>query len=388
MLKYYRRLISTTSLLLIAWSLSLSPASYADTEKEYQQRLKELASTIKQLQGELKKTKTSRNELQESLQRSEEEIGSLSKKVENIKEALAREKKRLSQLKSRRYELEQQRKQQQAYIEQSIRQSYQLGRQSQVKLLLNQEEPHRISRLIRYHDYMVSAHQERVSTYLELVGQLNQLEPSLLAASQQLERTRQQLSAQQQQRQSKQNERKRALSQLNRALKTQGQALSQLTLDRKRLQDLLDEATEVLANLTLPSDAKAFKTVRGRLPLPTKGKIIHRYGSTQSDGQLKSNGLFIANRAGAKIVSVHHGRVIFSDYLRGHGLLLIIDHGDGYMSLYAHNQTLLKDIGDWVSSGEKIATVGNSGGQQQAGLYFEIRHQGRPQNPQPWLTKG
>ncbi len=375
-------------LLIISGLLLISSTSLGDTEKEYQQRLKELATTIGKLQDELKSAKSSKDKLQQSLQQSEEEIGTLSKKVETIKEALAREKKQLSQLKTQRNELEQQRKQQQAHMGHGIRQAYQLGRQSQIKLLLNQEEPHRVSRLLRYHDYVVSAHQDKVNAYLSTIEQLNSLEPAIVSSKQRLEKSHQQLLDQQQQLQSSQKQRQQSLSRLNGELKTKGLALSQLSLDQQRLQDLLDEATQALANLTLPKNTKAFKKVRGRLPLPTKGKITHRYGSTQFDGQLKRNGIFIANRSGAKVVSVHYGRVIFSDYLRGHGLLLIIDHGDGYMSLYAHNQTLLKEIGDWVSSGETIATIGNSGGQQQTGLYFEIRHKGRPQNPQPWLARG
>ena len=149
---------------------------------------------------------------------------------------------------------------------------------------------------------------------------------------------------------------------------------------------LLDEVTTSLANLQLPSDAILFKKLRGKLPKPVKGKTLHNYGSYRSSSQLTWNGVFYGDSLGSDVAAVHYGRVIFSDYLKGHGLLLIVDHGDGYMSLYAHNQTLYKEIGDWVSSKEVIAAVGNSGGLENPGLYFEIRYQGRPQDPRRWLV--
>ena len=301
---------------------------------------------------------------------------------------MAREKKQLSQLRSQRSKLEQQRQDQQHHIGNAIRQAHQLGQQSHVKLLLNQESPLQLSRLLRYHDYIVMAHQDKVSAYLETISELNGIEPDIVAATEKLQRQQDSLNQRQQQLQTAQQQRIGTLKQINRKLSSKGTAINQLKLDQQRLQKLLDEATQALANLSLPSDAKPFKRAKGQLPQPTPGNIIHQYGSTRFDGKLRWNGIFIANKTGAKVISVHHGRVIFSDYLRGQGLLLVVDHGNGYMSLYAHNQTLLKDIGDWVSSGETIATVGNSGGQQRAGLYFEIRHQGQPQNPKQWLKNG
>lgn len=132
---------------------------------------------------------------------------------------------------------------------------------------------------------------------------------------------------------------------------------------------------------------RPFKELKGKLPWPTQGKIIKQFGSARATNKVRWQGLMIASDEGAPVHAVHHGRVVFADYLRGHGLLLIIDHGDSFLSLYAHNQMLYKEIGDWVSAGEEIATVGQSGGQDQAGLYFELRHQGKPTNPNSWLKK-
>lgn len=381
------RLLPIIAVLLFAVMPSASNNSYAETEAEYQQRLIELSNAIKALQAELNNTKNTQNELQQSLQQSEENIAETTKKVNNIKEALAREKKRLNQLQSQRTELEQQQQQQEQYIAQAIGQTHRLGQQGPLKLLLNQENPERVARLMQYHRYIVDSHQEKISHFIETLNALKNIEKDIISTTHTLEKNQTQLQQRQKTLQSAQRQRRSALNAVKQSLKQKGRQLSTLSADRQRLQTLLDEAINQLSELILPNNAETFTQAKGKLPLPTQGKILFSFGSSQFDGQLKRNGIFIRNQAGANVVSVHHGRVIFSDYLRGHGLLLIIDHGDGYMSLYAHNQTLLKDIGDWTDTGEKIATVGNSGGQLQNGLYFEIRHKGRPQNPKPWLRK-
>ncbi len=360
----------------------------AQSEKDYEEQLKALSVTIAKLQKELAKTKTSKDKLQQSLQTSEEEIGTLTKKIQSIKEALNREKKQLNQHQEQRADLEQSRQKQQTQINRIIRQAYLLGRQSQVKLMLNQEEPYRVTRMLRYHDYIIGAHKERMDEYLDTIRKINAIETTITAATEKLESKQRQLNGQYQELKDSQSQRLATLKSLTREIRKKGGSLSKLQGDHERLERLLEQATQALSKLILPGDAKPFRTARGKLPFPAKGRITRNYGTPRLNGKLRWNGLFITGKSGSQVVSVHHGRVIFSDYLRGHGLLLIIDHGDGYMSLYAHNQTLLKETGDWVRSNDPVATVGNTGGQAQAGLYFEIRHNGKPQNPKPWLSSG
>jgi septal ring factor EnvC (AmiA/AmiB activator) len=121
------------------------------------------------------------------------------------------------------------------------------------------------------------------------------------------------------------------------------------------------------------------------LSWPTDGQVVKRFGDPRADGRLKWQGIILSAPAGSDVRAVYNGRVIFSDWLDGMGLLLIIEHGDGYMSLYAHNQDLLKEVGEWVEPGEMIAHVGDSGGRAAAGLYFEIRKNGEPVNPGQWF---
>lgn len=376
-----------------AWLVSLSALiTYsfelrAETEAEYQQRLQALSETIETLQSELRSTKNDKDKLQTSLRASEEKQAELAKKIVRIKEALAREKKQLAQLQRQRVELDNAKKLQQQGIDLSLRQAYKMGQHSQLKLLLNQETGAQTGRLTRYHQYIVQARQTAIDDYNSTLSQLSTVEQKIQASSEQLTQQQQSLNKQQRTLRSTQKQRLSVMKKIQQSLSNQDKQLSKLNADQLRLQTLLDEATKALSNLNLLGDTTPFKDLRGQLPYPAQGKVLQAYGKPQFGGKLKRNGVLIGSDMGSDVVAVHYGRVIFADYLRGQGLLLIIDHGDGYMSLYGHNETLLKAVGEWVTAGEKIATVGNSGGQAQIGLYFEIRRKGTPINPQPWLAR-
>lgn len=372
-------------LLIVALAILWLPlASAQDSEAEYEAKLRELQSTIAELKNELGKVKSSRDNLQNDLQGTEVNIGKLHKKIERLKGELASQKKQLTQLQRQRAELRQQRRDQQQHIAEHINAAYRLGQQSQLKLLLNQQHPDTVARTLKYYRYILDARNEQIDAYLDVIAELDTLEPRILRKNQQLENNKQTLQAQYQQLRSKQNERQRTLKQLRQSINNKDQQLRQLDRDKRHLEQLLEEVTAAIANLNLNSDGEPFAKRKGKMPFPVKGKITNRFGGNRLEGKLQWEGLRIAASEGAPVNAIHHGRVVFSDYLKSHGLLLIVDHGDGYMSLYANNQTLLKDIGDWVSSGEEIARVGNSGGQASNGLYFEIRRQGKPVNPSRW----
>lgn len=372
---------------ILSLLVAYSALSHGETEAEYQQRLQALSASIEALQKELRSTKNDKDKLQASLRKSEEKQATLAKRIVRIKEALDREKKRLAQLQRQRVELENAKTQQQSGINDSIRQAYKMGQSSALQLLLNQEDPATTHRLTRYHRYIIAERQQVISDYNATLDKLRTIETDINESTQTLTEQQQALQQQQQALRSTQKNRLAVIKKMRRSLTSQEQQLTSLTADQQRLQTLLDEATSALANITLPENTRPFADLRGKLPFPTQGNISQHYGRPQFGGKLKRNGILVGNTMGADVVSVHYGRVIFADYLRGHGLLLIVDHGDGYMSLYGHNETLLKAVGEWVGAGEKIATVGNSGGQTQVGLYFEIRHKGAPINPQPWLAK-
>lgn len=362
-----------------------APALAADDAAEYQKKLEALRDNIEQLKKELDEVKGQRGQLQKDLEKSETHIGELEEKVETIGDEIKAQDADLQSLQQRQRELESSRQVQRTQIASQVRSAYQSGPQSPLRLLLNQQSPERITRLSKYHDYLLAARNDKLKSYLATLAKLDQLEPEIIARRDSLRERRDQLSERQRQLNAQQQERTATLAKLAKVIDSKDAKLVAERQDGKRLQALLDEMTATIGQAA-PAGA-AFSGLRGKLPWPADGKLRHRYGSDRVGNQLAWEGVVIDARAGSPVLAVHSGRVIFAEYLRGHGLLIIVDHGEGYMSLYAHNQTLLKRPGDRVNGGEVIARVGNSGGQSYSGLYFEIRHNGQPTNPSTWLAR-
>lgn len=392
----WRFFASTNNLVfngLLCVVLTLASTSYADEKAE----MAKLQKEIEALQQELKNVQGTRSSLQKELEKSETQINTLQKKASEINKQLKEQDKELEQLKNERSQLEQARKNQQAQIAEQMRAAHKLGEQSEVKVLLNQESPDQLSRIMKYHSYFMAAHTTKMQAYLDTITRIDALTPEIEKKTLELGNIQAELDAQRAQLKTIHNQRQQALAKVNGQLKNKSQELNQLNEDRRRLQALLERVTKRVATtgainspsyVPLPKGGEKFSLRRGRLPWPTQGSMIHRFGSARIAGQMNWNGAYIAAPMGNTVVAVHHGRVVFADYFGAHGLLVIVDHGEGYLSLYAHNQNLLKKAGEPVRAGEAIANVGNSGGQASAGLYFEIRHNGKPIDPGSWLARG
>lgn len=375
-------------LLSMCFILSIGHAQAQPTDDEaYQTKLKMLQSAIAELRSELENVKDSKDQLQVNLQNSEVDISELIKKIERLKGDLASQKKHLAQLKTQRNELQKSRKQQQNIIIQHINAAHRLGQQSQIKLLLNQQNPAEIARTLKYYQYFLDARSDKVDDYIDTITEIDRIEPEIIQRTSRLEANKRNLEQQHLALNQRQVERHNVLKKLKQRITSTDKQLKKLNQDKQQLETLIKQLAEAITNLNLSGDGQPFAKRRGKMTPPTKGKLKHTYGSQRIAGKLTWDGIVITAQEGAPVTAVHHGRVIFSDYMRSHGLLLIIDHGDDYMSLYANNQTLSKDVGDWVGSGDAIARVGSTGGQSHSGLYFEIRHQGRPVNPSRWLSK-
>ena len=350
----------------------------ADDEAQKRQQLKQLNAEMRQLNKLLNRFKGQRSELQTALQKSEVDIGAIQNKVRKIQRQLAHEQRELKDLQQQRSGLQAAKRGQQKFIEQQILAAYQVGQQKKIKVLLNQEKPDKISRALAYYDYFNLARTEQIEAYVTLISELNNIEPKIIEKTNTLADAKDQLTRQHKKLLTSKQQREQNLAKINSAIKNQDQRLRKMNKDRSELERLLEAVEQTLANIKLPSDYRPFHSVKGKLPWPVDGKPSNRFGSRRS-GTLRWQGLSIS--------AIHHGRVVFADWLRGSGLLVIVDHGNGYMSLYAHNQSLLKETGEWVSAGETIATVGDSGGQASAGLYFEIRHNGKPTDPRRWCKR-
>jgi septal ring factor EnvC (AmiA/AmiB activator) len=376
---------------LIILFLVLLPVISAQAEQSVSQvdieaRLKTLEKEISNYKETLNSSHGQKSEIETTLERNEQRINKLLNEIDTIEKELDTTKDKVSSLTEKQKELLTVKSEQQYYIEQQVRAAYEIGSQEYLKVLLNQEDPNEIARMLTYYDYFNQARSRQIESYNLTLLDLDRVTQELDEETVVLESQRKALGAQQKSLANVQKEKQTTLKVLINQISTTGSALSKLKQDRRRLEQLLDKLQESLVNLDEPRSAQPFAGMQGKLLLPVEGRIIHRFGNQRNQGKLKWHGIFIDAAEGESVYAVHYGRVVFSDWLRGFGLLMIISHGEGYMSMYGHNQALFRETGDWVSAGEVIAAVGDSGGQDKTGLYFEIRIDGKPNNPQNWCV--
>ena len=174
------------------------------------------------------------------------------------------------------------------------------------------------------------------------------------------------------------------MADVEKKIASQNDRLEQLRLEAKDLESLVAELTRLFGDLSI-GDSARFAEKKGQMMWPTDGRLIRKFGEPKADGRLRWDGILLATGAGSDVTAVHRGRVVYSDWLPGMGLLVVLEHGDGYLSLYGHNQDLIMEVGEWVATGTVIAHAGDSGGQSLPGLYFEIRKNGSPVNPSRWF---
>jgi septal ring factor EnvC (AmiA/AmiB activator) len=370
------------ALILLA-SLSLAASGQSDEEKA-RSDLQQLQRDIQQIQREISSATTRKNKLQRQLRDAEVELGELQRAMAGNRSTISASEQELGSLEKQREALELARDQQQARIAIELKTAWQMGRQGQIKVLLNQESPHTVARAMGYYRYFFEARNELLGQFRETLEQLQVVEQEIESTLARLGQQQRALEKQQQQLAKARETRTLAVAKLNDSIRDKGQQLKQKEQDRRELEKLLKAIEEAVVNLEVPENYQAFNSARGKMPWPVNGKPSNRFGRPRNEGKMRWQGVNIPAAEGTTVKAIHHGRVVYADWLRGSGLLLIIDHGDGYMSLYAHNQSLLRDVGEWVSAGTPIGTVGDSGGLDRAALYFEIRHQGKPTDPARW----
>ncbi|WP_226664480.1 murein hydrolase activator EnvC family protein [Microbulbifer aggregans] len=361
-----------------------TPACFAQAgEEEQQARLAEIKQRIETLQQELNQVKTERDQLLKDLEANEKDISELLQRVDKIKADMQSRGEKLQELKREEKQLEESRRSMQRRVEQEVAAAYRLGRQEQIKLLLNQQDPQHIARQLRYHDYFLKQRSAVIDDYVSTLSELETVSSGIQREQDTLARERNQLEDKRRALTSAQQARQRTLDKLATQLASKSGELDKLRGDRSRLQRLVDEVGRAIASLINPSDQTPFSKQRGRMQWPTQGRRANAFGQRRANG-ITWTGVTIRANEGKPVQAIHRGRVVFSDYLRGQGMLIILDHGDGYMSLYGHNQSLTRAIGEWVERGDTIAKVGNTGGLSHSGLYFEIRRNGKPQDPTAW----
>ncbi|MBX8517224.1 murein hydrolase activator EnvC [Pseudomonas cichorii] len=418
----------------------LNPALADDERAQTQKQIDAARQDVAELQKVLNKLQEEKAGVQKDLRTTETEMGKLEKQVEVLQKELKKTETELQRLDSEKKKLNTARAEQQRLIAIQARAAYQSGRQEYLKLLLNQQNPEKFARTLTYYDYISQARLTQLNNFNETLRQLASVEKDIDLQQAQLLVQKSNLDSQSEELAKVRQERQQALAKINQDYKARDQKLQARQQDQADLGKVLKTIEETLARqareaeearqkaLVAAREAEeqrqraasssrnndepapkrpvkapgamvssagasyggAFAEARGKLPWPVDGRLLARFGEARGDDErTKWDGVMISAAAGSQVHAVHGGRVVFADWLRGAGLLVILDHGNGYLSLYGHNQSLLKSAGDIVKAGEAISTVGNSGGQDTSALYFAIRQQGRPSDPAQWCrTQG
>ena len=357
----------------------------AAQEHEARQKLDAVRAEIKALAEQQRETEGERGEAAKALRAKETELAGVAKDVHALDEKLAAQQADLDRLDAERAKLETALKSQRGALAALLRSAYALGRNEELKLLLQQNDVAAIARVLAYNRYFQRARVGRIDQLSADLEDLAKVQESIRAKTAELATTRDARAAEGEKLETERGEREKLVGELDARLKEQGARVAALGKDEKALTSLIEKLRDVFADIPKQlSGAEPFASQRGRLAWPVPGKIARAFGAADESGR-KSSGLLIAAKSGTAVHAVSHGRVVFADWLRGYGLMIIVDHGDGYLSLYGCNETLLKDVGDWVNAGETLATSGASGGQKTPGLYFEVRAKGQPVDPKAWL---
>jgi septal ring factor EnvC (AmiA/AmiB activator) len=389
-----RTVRATYVLTLILYVSITVNTAYASRQEE----LGNLRKRIAAMQSNMEKTRESKVEVADGLRESERAISTSNRKLAELATLQHAVDGKLSALQAQHKTLTVSIAEQQTMLGKLVYQQYREGEQEFLKLLLNNQDPNQIARDLHYFQYIARNRANWLARLRESISSLETITTSIRAQRTDLASLREQQSTQKKALKDEQLARQRLLSNISRQLHQQRHEITRLQHDESRLAKLVQKIAKMLAqpkkkslfrNDNLPDnrfDGNPFDQLKGKLTLPVRGEITNHFGAHRPDSTVEWKGLFVKTSAGQAVKSVAAGQVVFADWLRGFGNMMIIDHGNGYMSLYGNNETLYKQVGDVVHGGDTIAAVGNSGGNEDFGLYFELRHESIPLDPIKWLA--
>lgn len=346
--------------------------------------LKEEIATIDRW---LADAESERSELEQQLANTEKRISTLTRERRQLQAQQAEQTQKLSKLQEQQAELADTLESQREGLEKQLRAAWMEGDVPALKILLNEAEPDDIARTMTYYEYLSRDTVKRLKAFQADLQRLEQTRQDVRSTQTRLARTETNLEQRQQALADSRKKREQTLARLEQDIRNRRNERQELAADRERLEQLLKEVQEAIADIPSPNEQQPFRSLQRKLPWPGDGKVVANFGSLYADGKLRRNGLIINTAEQADIRAVHYGRVVFANWLRGFGLMTIIDHGDGYMTLYGHSSSLFTEPGDWINAGETIAQAGRTGGTEDPAVYFEIRRNGKPVNPRSWLGK-
>jgi len=378
------RISRATCVALLMSSFSL--IAFADALKDKKVELQKLKETISSFQKQAAQTKSQYQKELDALKDADRAVGRSKKELHSIENKLQGSEQRLALLAKQKSDKQKLMSESQSLLAEQIRSAHRVGERQSLRVLLNQQDPQAVSRTMKYFEYFNSARSGEISQAETRIAELINLESEIAKAQADLlplrEEQRYAIAGLNEQR----KHQARFISQLDRQLKDDKTKLKKLLVDRRQLEQLIDQ----LAKADIKDDgllvAEPFRSRRGKLSWPTSGRLTELFGTAKT-GSLTWDGVMISTKVGEPIRAIHSGRVVYADWLRGLGLLVILDHGDNYLSLYGHNETINKSIGDWVDSKEVIGAASKSRSGSQAEVYFGIRYKGRPSNPKKWCQR-
>ncbi|MEY4357956.1 MAG: hypothetical protein RL469_1282 [Pseudomonadota bacterium] len=365
---------------LLAGSGALSAQDAARTEAD----LKQLRAEIERVRAQVAQDAAERDRLARSLREAEKSAGAARDQLDRVRGEREERERRRDMLARQRTEREAALAAERKALASQLRAAYLIGQREPVEMFLNQRDPELAGRMFSYYGYFGRARAGQINV---IKGHLTEI----ATLDRQLETERERLARLESERQQEvvrldqaRVERGQVLAQLNVEARNRAAALQRLQREQAALEKLLRELRKAAQKFPPPDVKSPFANLRGKLGWPANGKVIARFGDVRA-GTVKWDGVLIAAERGTPVRAVHQGRVVYADWLAGLGRLLIIDHGDGYLSLYGHNENLFRAVGDRVAAGDTVASVGDSGGSGAPGLYFEIRRGARPVDPVIWF---
>jgi septal ring factor EnvC (AmiA/AmiB activator) len=359
--------------------------SSGDMAKIKEQELEDVRERISSLKESMDDAAEKRDRVTRELQDIEVQIAEQRSRIRDIERDQATTTERKNKLDAELDEREAHLDAESAALAGQVRAAYMSGSQEKIRLLLNQHDPATLGRLMAYYRYLNDYRAGNIEAVMEEIRKLEELRSQIAAEEARLASLAQARYDELGRLNASLENRKGLLVSLRERIAEEGAEVDRLAAQERDLTRLIAELTSILSDYPITSE-QPFSELRGKLTWPVAGTLLHDFGQPRAGG-ISWNGVVLAAPRGREVRAVYHGRVAFADWLAGMGLLVIVDHGEGYMTLYGYNETLLKDTGDWVAPGDVIATVGDSGGQAEASLYFELRRGRKPENPRRWVTR-
>ncbi|PMO99692.1 peptidase M23 [Vibrio breoganii] len=363
-------------LLCLSSSIFVSTPASASTEE-----LKGVKGEITRQQKSLSQQQKELDKLQKQLKIDELSIAKASKNLAQTRTSLKRSEANLKAYDQQHQELLEKTQAQAAALQKLVKSYYMMHTNAKIESFLSHESTQDKDRISQYYQHLAKQRAEVITELQQTNAKLEQKNLQLIAEQQQIETLLAQQSDQLNKQRSSQTSRKSTVAKIKRGIAGDSAYLNELKRNEARLKAEIAKAAK---RNSVPMDGLAKQ--KGRLPWPVKGSVLHSYGSKQS-GQVNWKGMVINAQYEQPVKAVYPGTVVFADYLRGYGLVLLLDHGKGDMTLYGYNQVLTKKEGDKVTSGETIALAGDTGGQSRSSVYFELRRNSQTQNPRSWLTR-